>query len=96
MAERRNGGVTLSEAVIAARRELSAMTGLAVDQVSGCDATEEGWRITVDLLETKARIGRNDLIATFVAEIDASGSMTGFSRAARAFREDRTGREVAG
>ncbi|MEL7349236.1 MAG: gas vesicle protein GvpO [Pseudomonadota bacterium] len=79
----------MAAAVQAARQAAAALTGLEVDMVAGCAAHDTGWRIVLDMIETKARVGRNDLISSYELIIDEAGAPIAFTRIARRFREDR-------
>lgn len=79
--------MTLIEAIQAAREAAKLLTGLPIDQVVKSSKWEGGWRIQVDVVESKARIGDNDLLATYEVLLDASGELVGFNRSGRYNRE---------
>jgi hypothetical protein len=81
---------TLLEAMGAARRAVTAMTGLEVDSVSHCEKAETGiWLVVVDVIESMARMGDNDLLAAYEVQIGGDGALSKFTRLKRYHREDR-------
>ncbi len=80
----------LAEATAAARRAVAEFTGLEIDSISSCGRLGDGWRIVVDAVEAPARLGDNDLIATYEVELDAAGEVAAFSRTGRYNRSEAT------
>jgi hypothetical protein len=79
----------MAGAIQRARDELAQLTDQKVDAVTRAARTPEGgWTIAMDLIESIARMGDNDLLTTYELEIDAAGALTGMSRLARYRRED--------
>jgi hypothetical protein len=81
--------LTLIEAIGLARRTAAQLTELPVDGIaeSGRHA-DGGWRVLVDVVESAARMGENDLLATHEVILSPEGDLTGFSRLRRYHRED--------
>lgn len=87
-----SGGVKLSMmgAIAQAKETVGAMTSLQVDSIARCTKSPEGdWEIAVDVIESVARMGDNDLLATYEVQIDKDGEMVNFNRTRRYHREDR-------
>jgi len=84
-------GAGLFEIVAAARRAVAFMTDLPVDQVVACAPEEAGWRVVLDVIEAPARLGDNDLLATYELGLDASGELRRIDRIARYHREEKRG-----
>ncbi|MEM6548594.1 MAG: gas vesicle protein GvpO [Pseudomonadota bacterium] len=80
--------ITVPLAVAAARDAAQIFTDLPVDQISACERNDGGWRVVVDLVENKARAGRNDLIVSFAVALDQMGEAVSFQRLGRYYRED--------
>lgn len=74
---------------VLAKEAVHAITGFKADAVSRCEKKENGWRAVVDALESKARVGDNDLISTYEIELDLAGEVTGYKRLRRYYRTDR-------
>ena len=79
---------SLVEAMSLARRTVAMFTELAVDAVPECAPDDDGWRVVVDVVESAARLGDNDLIASYEVRITGSGDISGFQRIARYNRID--------
>jgi len=86
------GEPNMLDAIVAAKSAVSSMTGQPVDSVVECTWLEEsGWSVSIDVVESHARLGDNDLLATYQVEIDSNAELTRFSRLRRYHREDREG-----
>lgn len=99
-AEARAGGATpdaaaeksaigLVEAMSIARRSVAHFTEQKVDAVPACTKGEAGWEVLVDVVESPARLGDNDLLSQYRVSVSPSGEVTGFARARRYHREDK-------
>lgn len=83
--------IALKDAIALARRSVSGITELKIDAVSHCERKENGmWNVVIDVLESHARLGDNDLLAAFEVHIDESGEVLYCSRTHRYHREDRS------
>lgn len=79
----------MAGAIQRARDELAVMTDLQVDAVTRAERRPDGgWIINIDLIESIARMGDNDLLITYELQIDETGALIGMSRLARYRRED--------
>lgn len=86
----KDSALTLLEAMATAKSAIAQMTDLPVDSVAHCTRGENlNWDVTVDVIESRARMGDNDLLATYRVEIGPKGDMESFSRLRRYHREDR-------
>ncbi|MEM1264659.1 MAG: gas vesicle protein GvpO [Pseudomonadota bacterium] len=82
--------LTLIEAMSLARQSVALFTDLPVDAVVSCKRHEEGWRVILDVVEAAARLGDNDLLATYEMMLNADGDVETFERLRRYHREDMT------
>lgn len=83
-------GLTILQAIDQAKEAVAAMTGLTVDSVVHCSRSDDlNWGVSVDVVESFARMGDNDLLATYELSIGPSGDMLSYSRIRRYHREDR-------
>lgn len=71
------------QATQAARDTLSSILGITVETIASCRKHDSGWTVELEVVETKARIADNDLIAIYSVDIDADGDVSGYSRTAR-------------
>ena len=82
--------LSMMEAVGLAKSAVASMTILPFDSVGGCERqTEGGWTVAVDVIESVARMGDNDFLATYVVHLDAMGDLLNLTRTRRYHREDR-------
>ncbi len=62
-------------------RELSdEMTGQEFDSIVRCEKLGEGWQVDVDVVESRARLGDDDLLTTYRFDLDPDGALTGYRR----------------
>ncbi len=80
--------IGLRKAMEIARDAAALFSELRVDAVVSCERQGEGWRVTVDVIEARARIGDNDLLATYELLLDPTGDCERFTRLRRYHRED--------
>lgn len=78
------------DAMGVAREAVTSMSGLPVDTVAACQKSGEEWIVRVDVVEAKARLGDNDMLAVYEVKLDAAGAVTGFERTSRYARDDAT------
>ncbi|MDG4648424.1 gas vesicle protein [Roseibacterium sp. SDUM158017] len=80
---------TIGEMMERAKAEIGAITDLPVLSVirSG-RSTDGGWTVELELLESAARMGDNDLLAAYEIHFDSFGEMSGINRLGRYHRED--------
>ena len=91
-ADEETGSLTIMQAIAQAKETIATMTGLPVDSVVHCARAENlNWGISIDVVESYARMGDNDLLATYEVEIGSNGEMQTFSRIRRYHREERDG-----
>jgi hypothetical protein len=80
---------TLAEIMEKARSEIASVTDLPILSVIRSARTPEGgWSVALELLESAARMGDNDLLAAYEIQFDAFGEPTGIARLGRYHRED--------
>lgn len=79
----------IAGAIQRARDEVVMLTDLKVDAITRVHRSPDGgWIIVLDLVESVARMGDNDLLATYELTLDGNGALMGMSRLARYRRED--------
>lgn len=83
------------EVTIKAREAVQAITGCKADSVSRCQPRDGGWNVLVDVIESKARVGDNDLIASYELTLDAEAEVTAYHRVRRYYRTERGASEAA-
>ena len=80
--------MTLSEIVRSAKEQLTELTGLEADAVSALERYDNGWRVTLDLIEMRRIPDSTDLMGTFEAEIDDGGNLLTYKRTRRYCRAE--------
>lgn len=82
--------LNMLEAIGHAKIAVASMTNLEIDAIAQCQKREGGsWRIVVDVIESVARMGDNDLLATYEVQISPTADLEAFNRLRRYHREDR-------
>lgn len=86
--ERAGRDTDMSTALGLARRAIGAVSGAEIDGVARCERLEDGgWSIEVEVVESAARMGDNDLLAVFDVRIGGDGHVGGFRRVRKYHRE---------
>jgi Gas vesicle synthesis protein GvpO len=63
-----------------AREAMETIIGRKPEVVSRCEPQGEKWLVTIEVVETKARITDNDMMATYQLMLDSAGEVTGIDR----------------
>lgn len=87
--ERRHRAISLPQAMALARAEMPDIASQPLDGIASAERGEDGWRIVAEVVESRARVGNNDLLAAFELLLDADGELLSFRRLRRYHREDR-------
>jgi len=86
--------MTGSEIAQRAKEQLARLTGLKPDTVSALSKDEEGWHVTVDLIELKRIPEATDVLATYEVVLDDAGNMIRYERTKRYYRGQVTEQEA--
>jgi Gas vesicle synthesis protein GvpO len=83
--QERGSNERLSGAKLAqrARQELSEITGLEPESVTSLERGEDGWLVTVELLELSRIPDTDDILGSYEAELDESGELLAYRRLRR-------------
>ncbi|MCK0094104.1 gas vesicle protein [Yoonia sp. F2084L] len=85
-----DSALTMLEAIAAAKSAVNSMTGQDIDSIVQCSRSAETvWTVALDVIESLARMGDNDLLATYEVQIDAQANLIQFNRLRRYHREDK-------
>jgi hypothetical protein len=63
--------------------QLAALTGRRPDGVSGVRRTEDGWRLSIDVVELERVPATTSMLATFEVETDSDGNLVSYERVRR-------------
>jgi hypothetical protein len=80
---------------LAAKDAVAAITGFKADAVTRCEKANGGWHVVVDVLESKARVGDNDLLSTYDLALDEKAEVTSYRRLRRYYRTERGAADAA-
>ena len=73
-----------------ARKELSKLTGLKASSTIGARKDEEGWHITVEMVEKESIPDQMDMLAIYETLFDEDGNLLSFERKGMRKRVDTT------
>lgn len=79
-----NGAAAMA---MAAKFELSAITGLDVDHVSAVTRQDDGWHVVVDLVELRRIPSSTDVLAAYEAVLGPTGILLSYRRTRRYLRD---------
>jgi hypothetical protein len=77
---------TLRSIAVAAASELAGLIGNDVEGIVGAEKTEDGWRVQLDVVESRRIPETTDILATYEVDVDDRGAMTGYRRIKRYVR----------
>ena len=80
--QRRSGSQIAGDAV----RQLAELTGRQPEGVTGLERTDDGWTVSVDVLELRRVPETTDVLACYEVEIDSGGDLLGYRRVHRYVR----------
>ncbi|TDD21445.1 gas vesicle protein [Actinomadura sp. KC06] len=76
--------LSASQAAKRAVEHVTAMTGRCAEGVVGVErAGEDGWRVTVEVVETHRIPDSADILAVYDTEVDADGELVAYRRTRR-------------
>ena len=73
-----------------ALEQLAELTAKAPEGVTAVEATEDGWTVEVEVIETRRIPDSTDILATYEVQVDQDGELTGYRRSRR-YARGRTG-----
>lgn len=74
------------ELLAAARAQVADVTGHVVEGISGFHRDDDGWIVTVEVLELERVPNTMDLLATYAVMLSEDGDIRGFERLRRYHR----------
>ena len=75
------------ELIEEAKRQLKELTGYPVDSVSEFVRSDDGWRLTVTVVELNRIPPATDVLAEYVVGLDRAGDIVDYRRGRRYFRD---------
>ncbi len=64
-------------------RQITELTGKEPENVTGVTRSQDGWLITVEVLEDRRIPSSSDLLSTYETEIDGDGELLSYRRTRR-------------
>jgi hypothetical protein len=81
-----NGRLPAGKAIGIARDTLAELLGKTPESISGVNRSEEGWSISIDIVELSRIPPSTDLLATYDVTLDNSGDLVDLVRTRRYMR----------
>ncbi len=81
--------LSMMRAMEMARSHMAGISPQPIDGIASAERAGTGWTMVVEVVESPARMGDNDLLAAFQLDIGGDGDLAGFRRLRRYHREDR-------
>jgi hypothetical protein len=78
--------LNLTSLVEQTKQQMTAITGLPPDTISRCDRAEDGWMLSIDMLEHRSVPRTQDLLASFEVLLDEEGQVRRWRRTGRFVR----------
>jgi hypothetical protein len=72
--------ITAAQAGRAGLRQVAELTGKDAEGVIGIEPTEDGWLVTVEVVEDRHIPSSTDLLATYKIETDLDGELISYRR----------------
>ena len=69
-----------------AKEQMTALTGLTANTVSGLCKDENGWHVVLDMVELRRIPSSSDVLATYDVVLDAEGNLISYRRTRRYYR----------
>ena len=80
---RRNGKLSAREAVVRVRRDFPSLLGRPIESVLGVERGEDGWLVTVQVVELERIPRSTDVLGAYAVELDEEGELIGYRRRRR-------------
>lgn len=79
-------GLSGIRAAALAQQQLEQLTGRSVESVSGLSRQQDGWTVTLELVELERVPPTTDILASYRVELDPDGELMGYERVNRYYR----------
>jgi Gas vesicle synthesis protein GvpO len=89
-----NGRVKPAELAKSARRQVADLTGRLPETVLGLRRDEDGWKVTVEVVELSRVPNSTDLLGCYVVTLDEDGELLGYERVRRYQRGQAGGEDL--
>jgi hypothetical protein len=72
--------ITAAKAGQAGMRQIAELTGKETESVTGVQPTEDGWLVTVEVVEDRRIPSSTDVLATYEVDMDPGGDLISYRR----------------
>jgi hypothetical protein len=80
-----------SAAVARAKEHLHELTGAVAESVSGVAPSDDGWSVTLEVVELERMPRTTDILGTYLLDLDDRGELLRYERVARYYRNQAGG-----
>ena len=80
MADQDNSEITAAQAGRVGLRQITELTGKEAEGVTGVQPTDDGWRVTVEVVEDRRVPSSADVLATYEIDTDMDGELISYHR----------------
>jgi hypothetical protein len=80
MADQGNPEITAAQAGRVGLRQITELTGKEAEGVTGVQPTDDGWRVTVEVVEDRRVPSSADVLATYEIDTDMDGELISYHR----------------
>ncbi|MCU7826298.1 gas vesicle protein [Kitasatospora sp. DSM 101779] len=81
-----NGKLTARRAASVAAADVGDLTGRTPEGITSIDRTDDGWRIGVEVLESRRVPDASDILAVYLVALDDDGDLVSYRRERRYYR----------
>ena len=79
-------GISGLDAIQRARQQFEEMMGRPVEAVLGMQRDEDGWLVTVQVVELRRIPNSTDVLGSYAVDVDGGGDVVGYRRTKRYYR----------
>jgi hypothetical protein len=82
----RNGRVSAPQIVRRAVEQVAELTGREIEGVNGLEKNDDGWIVTLELVELRRVPDSTDVLGSYAVAVDSRGELEGYRRTRRYYR----------
>ena len=82
----KNGRVSAPQIVRRAIEQVAELTGREIEGVNGLERNDDGWVVTLEVVELRRVPDSTDVLGSYAVAVDARGKLGGYRRTRRYYR----------
>jgi Gas vesicle synthesis protein GvpO len=82
----KNGHVSAPQIVLRAIEQVAELTGRQIEGVNGLERSDDGWVVTLEVVELRRVPDSTDVLGSYAVAVDARGELEGYRRTHRYYR----------